>query len=159
MSTNRFFIPFVTIGIVALIAMRGFGLAVSPRIDASGNFFTTSTTIHSVTEDKFNETIDLSSAITYTGTLEGTSTLHGTLTIHRDGSADFQGVETFTGLANGTPGTLTFKLVGNGDPYQALQITSTITSGTGQLASLRGAISLKDAGLGGGTYAGQIDYE
>ena len=158
MSTNRFFIPFVTIAVVVLIAMRGFGLAVSPRTEASGNFTTTSTTIHSITEDKFNETIDLSGAITYTGTLEGTSTLHGTLTIHRDGSTNFQGVETFTGLVNGTLGTLTFKLAGSGAPYQTLQLTSTITSGTGELASLRGAISLKDAGLGG-TYTGQIYYE
>ena len=158
MSTNRFFIPFVTIGIVALIAMRGFGLAVSPDTEASGNFSTTSTTIHSVTEDKFNETIDLSSAITYTGTLEGTSTLRGTLTMHRDGSTNFQGVETFTGFAMGMPGTLTFKLAGSGDPFQAIQLTSTITSGTGELASLRGAISLRDSGLGG-TYTGQIDYE
>jgi len=158
MYTNRLFTPFVTIALVVLITIRGIGLAVSPHSEASGNFSMQSTTIHSVTEDKFNETIDLSSAITYTGALEGTSTLVGTLTIHRDGSTTFQGVETFTGLVNGTPGTLTFKLAGRGDPFQTLQLTSTITSGTGQLANLRGVISLKDAGLGG-TYTGQIVHE
>lgn len=161
-STNRFFIPFVTIGIVVLIAMRGIGLAVSPRIEASGNFFTTSTTIHSVTEDKFNETIDLSSSITYTGTLEGTSTLHGTLTVRRDGSADFQGVETFTGLVNGVPGTLTFELEGNTDLYQEMQLINTIIGGTGELASLQGELlkvgMVKDNGPAG-TYTGQINNQ
>ena len=156
MFTNRFFIPFVTIGVVVLIAMRSIGLAVSPRIEASGNFSMAPTTSHSITEDKFNETIDLSTALTYTGALESTSTLHGTLTVRRDGSTTFIGMETFTGLVNGTPGTLTFKVVGSSDPYQTMQLTNTITSGTGELISLRGVIS---HGSLESSYTTQIDYE
>lgn len=160
MSTNRFFIPFVTIAVVVLIAMRSIGLAVSPRTEASGNFTITSTTIHSITEDKFNETIDLSTALTYTGMLEGTSTLEGTLVVHRDGSTTFIGVETFTGLVNGMPGTLTFELMGSNDLYQEIQLTNLIVSGTGELASFQGELSktgiIKDNGPVG-TYSGQIN--
>jgi hypothetical protein len=53
MSANRLFIPFVTIALLSLIAIRSIGLAVLPSTAASGNFVTTSTTIKSVTEDKF----------------------------------------------------------------------------------------------------------
>jgi hypothetical protein len=130
--------------------------------EVSGNFSATSTTIHSVTEDKLNEVIDLSSTIAYTGTLQGTSTLQGTLTIHHDGSGNFQGVETFTGTLNGIPGTLSFNVTGTSDLYQAIQLTNTITSGTAALASLHGVFSttgiIKDNGPVG-TYTGQIDYE
>ena len=150
------------IALSLLIVITGIGFAALSRREAGGSFITTSTTIHSVMEDKFNEVIDLSSTVTYTGTLEGTSILYGTLTIHRDGSANFQGVETFTGLVNGMPGTLTFEVVGDCDLYQGIQLTNTITSGTGELASLYGVISktgiTKDNGPVG-TYTGQVDYE
>src|SRR5262245_61723616 len=138
MFSNRLFSVFLAIAILTLIAMRSLGLAAPPTTEASGTFIATSTTIHSVTEDKFNEIIDLSSTITYTGTLEGTSTLQGTLTVHRDGSGIFQGVETFTGSLNGIPGAFTFNVTGTSDLYQAIQLTNTITSGTGGLASFRG---------------------
>jgi uncharacterized protein DUF3224 len=148
-----------TIALMLVIVITGIGLAALPRTEASGSFMTTSTTIHSVTEDKFNEVIDLSSTVTYSGALEGTSTLQGTLTLRRDGSANFQGVETFTGLVNGMPGTLTFKIVGSNDLYQRIQLTNTITSGTGELASLRGELSregiIKDNGPVG-TFTGRI---
>ena len=131
-----------------------------PRTEVTGNFISISTTIHSVTDDKFNEVIDLSSMVTYTGTLEGTSTLQGTLTVRRDGSAYFKGEEIFTGLVNGMPGTLTFEIIGDCDLYQAIQLTNTITSGTGELAGLQGEISkagiIRDNGPVG-TYIGQIN--
>src|SRR5688572_1609923 len=129
------------VALLLLIVITGIGLAALPRREAAGSFITTSTTIHSVMDDKFNEVIELSSTLTYSGTLEGTSTLHGTLTVRRDGSANFRGVETFTGLVNGMPGTLTFEIVGDCDLYQGIQLTNTITSGTGELASLYGVIS------------------
>jgi hypothetical protein len=150
------------IALLLLISITGMRLTAFPRTEASGTFITTSTTIHSVTQDKFNEIIELSSTVTYTGTIEGTSTLQGTLTVHRDESATFRGVETFTGLVNGIPGTLTFEVAGNSDLYQAIQLTSTITSGTGGLASIQCVLSMtgiiKDNGPVG-TYTGQIDYE
>ena len=150
------------IALLLLIVITGMGLAAFPRTEASGTFTTTSTTINSLTEDKFNEIIDLSSTVAYTGTLEGTSTLHGTLTVHRDGSANFKGVETFTGLVNGIPGTLTFEIVGNNDLYQAIQLTNIITSGTGELASLQGELLkdgiIKDSGPVG-TYTGRINNQ
>jgi hypothetical protein len=162
MSANRLFTLFVTIALLVPIAMTSMGLAVSPGSEASGNFITTSTTINSVTEDKFNTIIDLSSTVTYNGTLEGTSILHGMLTVRRDESAKFKGVETFTGLVNGVPGTLTFEIVGNNDVYQAIQITNLITSVTGELASLQGDFSktgiIKDNGPVG-TYTGQINNQ
>jgi hypothetical protein len=152
----------VAVALLLVIVIRGIGLAALPRGEASGSFSTTSTTIHSVMDDKFNEVTDLSSTVIYTGTLEGTSTLDGTLTVHRDGSANFQGIETFMGLVNGVPGTLTFKVVGSSDLYQTIKLTNPITNGTGELASLRGVISktgvIKDNGPVG-TYIWQIDQD
>jgi hypothetical protein len=53
-----------------LMIITGIGLAALPHIEVSGTFVTTSTTIHNATQDKFNEVIDLSSTVTYTGTFE-----------------------------------------------------------------------------------------
>ena len=162
MFSNRLFNLFLAIALLVPIVIRGIGLAASPGAEASGTFITTATTIESVNEDKFNEIIDLSSTVTYTGTLEGTSTVQGTLVVHRDDSGTFRGVETFAGLVNGKPGTLTFELVGNNNLYQAVQLTNTITSGTGELASLHGMLSkvgiVKDNGPVG-TYTGQINNQ
>jgi uncharacterized protein DUF3224 len=148
--------------LLLVIIITGIGLAALPQKEASGTFVTTSTTIISEMDDKFNTVIDLRSVVAYTGTLEGTSTLEGTLIVYRDESASFQGVETFTGLVNGIPGTLTFKLQGSSDLYQAIQINNTITSGTGVLASLHGELSkagiIKDNGPIG-TYTGQISNQ
>jgi hypothetical protein len=159
---------FVSTAIALLLVaiITNIGLASFPRTNtpttASGTFVSTSTTIISEIEDKFNTIIDLSSTVTYSGSLEGTSTVHGTLIVHHDGSGNFQGVESFTGLVNGIPATLTFELVGTSDLYQAIQITSTITNGTGQLANLQGVLSkvgiIKDNGPVG-TYTGQISYQ
>ena len=150
----------VAISVVLVTVITGIVLAALPHTKASGSFTSTSTTIHSVMEDKFNEVIDLNSTVTYTGMLEGTSTLQGTLTVHRDGSADFRGVETFTGSVNGMPGTLTFNVTGTSDLYQAIHLTNAITSSTGELASLQGELSkigiIKDDGPVG-TYTGQIN--
>jgi len=150
------------VALLLLMIITSIGLAAFPRTEANGTFITTSTTIHSDTEDKFNTIVDLSSTVTYTGALEGTSTLQGTLIVHRDDSASFRGVETFTGLVNGIPGTITFKLAGSSDLYQEMQLTNIITSGTGELASLRGMLSktgiIKDNGPVG-TYTGQISNE
>ena len=157
---KKFFVS-IAIALLLVIVITGMGLAALARTEASGNFMSTSM-IYRVTEDKFNEVINLDSTVTYTGTLEGTSTLQGTLTVHRDGSANFRGTETFTGLVNGIPGTVTFEVVGNSNLYQAIQLTSTITSSAGELASIQGVLSMtgiiKDNGPVG-TYTGQIDYE
>ena len=150
------------LAVLLLVIVTGIGLAALPRREASGKFITTSTLIQSETEDKFNTIIELSSTVIYSGTLEGTSLLQGTLIVRRDGSADFEGVETFTGLVNGIPGTLTFEVVGNSNLYQAIQLTSTITSSTGGLTSIQGMLSMtgiiKDY-VPFSTYTGQIDYE
>ncbi|HKY55896.1 MAG TPA: DUF3224 domain-containing protein [Anaerolineales bacterium] len=160
MFTNRWFIPLVTIALLSLIVIRGISLAALPNAEASGNFITTSTIVNSVTQDKFNKIFDLSSTTAYTGTLEGTSVLQGTLTVRRDGSAKFEGVETFTGLVNGVPGTLTFELVGSSDLYQEIQLNNLIINSTGELASFQGELSktgiIKDNGPVG-TYTGQIN--
>lgn len=159
MFTNRLFNISLSVVLLVLVAIRGIGVFALDNEKASGTFVTTSTT-YSEMEDKFNTIIDLHSVTTYSGTLEGTSTLEGTLTVRRDGSGNFQGVETFTGLVDGTPGTLTFKVVGSSDLYQAIKLTNLITSGSGELAGLRGVISktaiIKDNGPVG-TYIGQID--
>jgi len=160
MFSNRLFTVLLAVAVLTLVAMRSIGLAASPMTEARGTFISTSTTIHSVTDDKLNEITDLSSTITYTGALEGTATLQGTLTVYRDGSGNFQGVETFTGSLNGMPGTLTFNVTGTSDLYQAIQLTNTITSGTAALANLHGELSktgmIKDNGPVG-TYSGGIN--
>lgn len=160
MFANRLFNMFLAIVLLLLIAIRSIGLAALPNTEASGSFTTTSTTIHSVMEEKFNEVIDVSSTVTYTGTLEGTSMVEGTFVVHRDGSASFKGLETFTGLVNGMPGTLTFELMGSNDLYQEIQLTNLIISGTGELAGLQGELSktgiIKENGPVG-TYSGQIN--
>ena len=148
--------------LVFVILITSIGLAAFPHGEASGTFITTSTTIQNAMDDKFNTIIELSSTVLYTGTLQGTSTLQGTLTVRRDGSATFRGIETFTGLVDGIPGTLTFKLEGSSDLYQAIQIKNIITNGTGGLSNLQGQISkvgiIKDNGPVG-TYAGQINHQ
>jgi uncharacterized protein DUF3224 len=158
---KKFFVS-IAIALLLVIIITGMSLAALPHEKAGGSFTSASTTIHSANEDKFNEVIDLSTTVTYTGTLEGTSALQGTLTVHRDGSGKFRGEETFTGLVNGIPGTLTFKVAGTNNLYQTIQLTSTITSGTGGLANIQGVLSMtgimKDNGPVG-TYTGQIDYE
>lgn len=160
MFSNRLLNMFLAIAVLTLIAMRSIVLAALPTTEARGTFIATSTMIHSVTDDKFNEVNELSSTITYTGMLKGTSTLQGTLTVHRDGSGSFRGVEIFTGTLNGIPGTLTFNVTGTSDLYQAIQLTNTITNGSGGLASLRGELLkagiIKDDGPVG-TYSGQIN--
>jgi uncharacterized protein DUF3224 len=159
MFSNRLFNMFLAIAILILIAMRSLGLAAHPITAASGTFVSTSTTIISEMEDKYNTITELNSTVTYTGSLEGNSTVYGTLIVHQDGSGSFRGVETFTGTVNGIPGTLTFELVGNSDLYQSIQITNSITNGTGQLANLQGLLSkagiIKDNGPVG-TYTTQI---
>lgn len=161
---KKVFISAVVLSLLIFITSIGFASfpRTDPHTEASGTFITTSTTINSEMDDKFNTVIDLRSVITYTGTLEGTSTLEGTLAMHRDESASFQGVETFIGLVNGVPGTLIFELAGNSDIYQAIQITGTITNATGQLAKLHGILSktgiIKDDGPVG-TYTVQISNE
>jgi hypothetical protein len=156
---KKFFVS-APITVLFLIIITSIGLAALPSREENGSFLTTSNTIHSSMEDKFNEVIDLSSTVTYTGALEGTSVLQGTFTVRRDGSANFQGTETFTGVVNGIPGTLTFKVAGSSDLYQTIKLTNFITSGTGELASLHGVISktgiIKDNGPVG-TYIWQID--
>jgi len=162
MFHNRLFNMLAAVTLLVPIVIRGVGLAAMSRSEASGVFITTATTIVSEMDDKFNKVMDLHSVISYTGTLEGTSTLEGTLVVHQNESATFQGVETFTGLVNGVPGTLTFQLVGKSNVYQAIQITNTVTNGTGQLASLHGVLSkvgiIKDNGPIG-TYTGRIDSQ
>lgn len=149
------------LALALVILMMSIGLAALPRAEASGTFVSTSTTIHNAMDDKFNTIIDLSSTVAYTGTLEGTSNVQGTFTVRRDGSASFQGVETFTGLVNGVPATIEFKLEGNSDVYQAIQINSVITNSTGDLSNLQGQILkvgiIKDNGPVG-TYTGQISH-
>ena len=160
MFANRLFNMFLAIALLILIAITSIGFAASPNTEASGSFITTSTTIHRSTEDKFNEVVDVSSMITYTGTLEGTSIVEGTFVVHRDGSANFKGMETFTGLVNRMPGTLTFQLMGSNDLYQEIQLTNLIVSGTGELAALQGELSktgiIKDNGPAG-TYTWQFN--
>lgn len=150
------------VALLLVIVLTGMRLVTFPRTEASGKFITTSTTVHSAMEDKFNTITKLSSIVTYTGTLEGTSVLQGTLIVHRDGSADFQGVETFTGSVNGIPGILTFKVEGSNDLYQAIELNNIITSGTGKLASFQGELFkdgiVKDNGPIG-TYTGRIDNQ
>ena len=160
MFAKRLLIPFVTIVLLSLIVVRGIGLAALANPAARGSFVTTSTLIHRITDDKFNEVIEISSTVTYTGTLDGTSTVEGTFVVHRDGSAHFKGVETFTGSVNGMPGTLTFELVGSHDLYQEIQLTNLIINGTGALARFQGELSktgiIKDNGPVG-TYTGQFN--
>jgi hypothetical protein len=159
MSNHRLFNVLVAITLLVPVVIRAVGLTVFSGTEANGTFVTNSTTIISEMDDKFNTIIDLRSVVTYTGTLEGTSTLEGTLTVHHDESAEFKGVETFTGLVNGTPGTLTFEIEGNSNVYQEIQLTNAIVSGTGGLADLQGMLSkagiLRDNGPVG-TYTGQI---
>lgn len=161
MFTNRLFNISLGVVLLVLVAIRSVMSFAHADEKASGSFVTTSTS-YSETQDKFNTIVDMRSLITYSGALEGTSTLEGTLTVHHDGGGNFQGVETFTGLVDGTPGTLTFKVVGNSDLYQGIELTNLIIGGTGDLAGLRGVISktgiIKDKGPVG-TYKDQIEYE
>jgi pimeloyl-ACP methyl ester carboxylesterase len=83
---------------------------------------------------------------------------------HTDGPSrwerQFPGRGDLTGTVNGIPGTLSFDVTGMSDLYQAIQLTSTVPSGSAGLAGLHGELSktgiIKDSGPVG-TYIGQIN--
>ena len=108
--------------------------------------------------------IDLSAAVSYTGTFNGTSTLHGSLIFHPNGTANFHDVETFSGTVNGVPGTVTFDLNGSSDPALVVSATAVIVNATGELAHLHGVLSeaavVLDKAVGPvGTYTGKIHFD
>jgi len=146
--------------VIAIVALAGPGVvAASTPQSASGTFTYTSVTINGFRIAGGNAILDLSAAVSYTGTFSGTSVLHGTLTFHANGKANFEDIETFTGTVNGVPGTATFNLRGTSEGPDN-QATAIVIAATGELASLHGV--LFEAGLHGsvglyGTYSGMIE--
>ena len=155
-SIRLFLVP-----VLALVALAGVtGAAASPPSPASGTFTYTQASFNSVREAGGNIIIDVSNTVNLTGTMEGTSTSRGTLIFHADGSANFHGVEVFTGTVNGVPGTLTFNVSGqtHNEVYQA---NAVIVRGTGALSTLHGMLNqvgaVSDPNNGPqGTYTGQL---
>lgn len=157
-NTGRIRLLLVTI-LALLAAVAPGGAAASSRSSASGTFTYTFSTFNSVQKAGGNLIIDLSAAVSYTGTFTGTSTLHGTLVLHANGTATFQDVETFTGTVNGAPGTVTFRLDGHADRAGVITARDVIISATDELAGLHGVLSeVATLGAGGpvGTYSGEI---
>jgi hypothetical protein len=152
--------------LVALVVLAAGAAATaalaSPPVTASGTFTTTATVVGGVRPAGPNTILELSGPVEYTGTLSGTSSVEGTLIVHRDGSANFHGVETFSGTINGRSGTVTFRLVGGNDAAGAVRLTAVVLSATGELAGLHGILK-KDAtlvvGVGPvGTYTGELEF-
>jgi hypothetical protein len=160
MSTNLR-VLLLLVPLAALLAVAGATVAAaSPPIPASGTFTSTSATFNSIRFAGGNTIIDLSAAVSYTGTFNGTSTVDGMLVIHADGSANFHDVEIFTGTVNGVPGTVTLNLSGSNDSEGVIRATDVIVGATGELANLHGLLSEVGTvpNLNGpvGTYTGQI---
>ena len=154
--------PLSALALVGILLCAGVAAAgaAAPPASAVGTFAYTSCVTNSARSAGGNTTLNLTCAITYTGTLSGTSTQTGPLLIHADGSTNFHGTETFTGTVNGVPGTLTLKVASVGDAA-AFRETSTIVGGTGALADLRGVLGVAGTvpappGLPFGTYSGQV---
>ena len=151
--------------LVAVLALGGVTSAsASAPTSASGTLTYTSSTFNSIRLAGGNTIIDLSAAVSYTGTFNGTSTLHGSLIFHPNGTANFHDVETFTGTVNGVPGSVTFNLNGSSDAALVVSATDVIVSATGELANLHGVLSeaavVLDKAVGPvGTYTGQIHFD
>ena len=101
----------------------------------------------------------------FQGDLVGTS-IQNTRIVHL-GSCDqpadevFQSQGTFTGTVAGASGTFDFILRGNADAQGNIQGQLVILTGTGDLASLRGQITLTGTlpALLDGVYSGDIHFE
>lgn len=157
------------VALVALSAVLAVGgvqvhsAAASTLVPVSGTFAYGNPSINrAVGQDGDNTIIEITCPLSYTGTLRGTATIHGTLIVHGN-SATFYEVETFTGMAHGTPGALTFTVDGTGrvgNPGAFLAHVA-IVSGTGMLADYLGVIKEVGtiplpAGNALGTYRGWI---
>jgi hypothetical protein len=133
-----------------------------PPISAAGTLTYTSSVFNSVREDGPNTVINLTSNVTYTGTLQGTSTLTGDLRLHSDGTANFHDIEVFTGSVNGVPGTVTFELNGSTNRDGIVSATDTVISATGELSGLDGVLkeiaTVPNPSIGPvGNYTGQLE--
>ena len=156
---------FVSLFTVLLVSILGTSTAfAAPPIEASGTLTYTSSTFNNIRTAGGNTIIDLSATVVYAGTFTGTSTLHGILIFHPNGSVNFHDVETFTGIVNGVPGTVTFELDGTSDAALNVTATAVILNGTGELANLHGMLResavVFDKLVGPvGTYTGQIHFD
>jgi hypothetical protein len=156
-SFRLFLVP-----VVALVALAGVtSVFASPPEPASGTFSINPPTVNTIRSAGGNTFIDMNFTIDYTGTMEGISTVNGTLIVHADGiSANFHGVEVFTGTVNGVAGTLTFNNSGQTQSDGTNRDTLAIVSGTGELSNLHGV--LHEVGVVTpthgpvGTYTGQL---
>ena len=160
MSNVRWVRPLAVLLGVAALMVAATAASAAPPGAASGTYRYTSSAFESFRTAGGNTIIELTATVEYTGTLTGTSTVHGTVIVHADGSANFHDVEVFTGTVNGVPGTVTLNLAGSNDAALEVRATSTITSATGALASLKGVLRLTGTVVFPegpvGTYTGSI---
>ncbi|MEO8289040.1 MAG: DUF3224 domain-containing protein [Chloroflexota bacterium] len=161
MSRTRI-LSLVLILFVALAGLAGISGAVAASPEpVSGTFFINAATVNGIRFAGSNTFIDVSATVDYTGSLNGTSTLNGTLIVHADGvTANFHGIEVFTGTVDGVAGTLTFNNSGQTQSDLSNRDNLVVVSGTGGLSDLHGVINL--VGILSppngpvGTYTGQL---
>lgn len=130
---------------------------------ASGTFADTSCTLTNPQPVGNNTIFDITCDSTWTGTFSGTSVGTGTLMVNNaNGTARSDAIQTFTGMVNGTPGTVTLTERAESNPIGGIRATDVILSGTGDLAGLQGVLhfagTVPPCCLPAETYTGQIQF-
>ena len=100
-----------------------------------------------------------------TGCVEGISAGENRIVLHPNGHLTMQGTRTFTGdvvLESGErlSGTYVFNQVGWGVANETFTVRTTILSGTGDLANLRGtSVTVGDFATNSGTYTNRYHFD
>jgi hypothetical protein len=152
---------------IVLLAGTLAGLALAPPAvaatqPAAGTFVEGPETITSEQQSGGNLVIELTRAVTFTGTYTGVGQAAERIVIHSDGSTNVHITIAFTGLACGAPARLEFLLAGQGQLDENFE-NGTIaghytTTDGGQSASptMRGDGEISGIAGVGGTYDGQV---
>jgi len=137
----------------------------TPPVTCSGEF----AAIYSETRDisfvDGNIIIVQYSEFNNTGCVEGISAGENRIVIHPDGHLTMQGTRTFTGYAilesgERLSGTYIFSQVGWGFINGTFTVRTTILSGTGDLANLRGTgVAVGDTVTNSGTYTNRYHFD
>jgi hypothetical protein len=133
-------------------------VSASPPVVASGTFAMGAPTIIDMRFADGNIILDVAYPIYMYGDMDGIGVLESRVVIHSNGEVTYNGVCTFTGTVLGKAGTLVVRNAGHTTGGLSKGV-STILSGTGELANLRGTGTIQETAPGSGTYSGKYHFD
>jgi hypothetical protein len=138
---------------IAALMLLSVGVAyATPPISGSGTFVLVSIGDQEVRLADGNTILRLTETFDVVGTLSGTLVMEESAVIHSKGHLTYQGFGVFTGTVDGRSGTLCLRVVDSPSPLGEM----TITSGTGDLANLRGHATYVETAPNTGEYTIQL---